>query len=165
MPNIIDQLVTDRIQDDVTRLEYIVSKPRSERTTEEQQELDSFSYKGGYSYKDLNRVGEAVLYLKDNIENLGFVIKLREVKTDWTEFDSPTPQQLEDYIFNVITVVSVLISSIDDLPSTVYNLTVDGANKIEEYLIELYAVIDKMLRNIDLGWAMGIAHTGLYGGL
>ena len=66
-------LVTDRTNNDVTRLQRIISTKKELRTEDEQAELDSHSSKGAYNYTDLNRVTEAMDYINERLTALGYV--------------------------------------------------------------------------------------------
>ena len=62
-------------------------------------------------------------------------------KTDWAELDSPTPSKMVRYIKNVKALRSALDYATSDLPRSINNLTIDGANAIENALKGLDAAI------------------------
>lgn len=90
----------------------------------------------------------------------------RDIDLDywWDENDIPTVSQMEQYLKNV-RVLRDKLRRLDALPDSMDNLTHIGANDIEKALLAVEDELERMQRNIDLGWAMGIAHTGLYGGI
>ena len=74
-------------------------------------------------------------------------------KTDWAEFDSPTPEQMARYIENVKALRSALDYATSDLPGSMDNLTIDGANAIEKALngldVAISAFAAKTKVNLD----------------
>ena len=154
--SIIDTLITDRTQGDEERVEELAAKGYDAMTAEEKAEWDG-EMKGAYDASDLNRVESAVAYLAELLVSLP--IELKEyaaskgvafdaffdvpydaatyaltTKTDWDELDSPTPIQMVRYIKNVKALRSALDYATSDLPVSMDNLTIDGANAIEKAL-------------------------------
>ena len=154
--SIIDTLITDRTQPDEERVEELAAKGYDAMTAEEKAEWDG-EMKGAYDASDLNRVESAVAYLAELLVLLP--IELKEyatskgvafdaffdvpydaaayaltTKTDWAEPDSPTPEQMARYIENVKSLRSALDYATSDLPGSMDNLTIDGANAIEKAL-------------------------------
>ena len=173
--SIIDTLITDRTQGDEERVEELAAKGYGAMTAEEKAEWDG-EMKGAYDASDLNRVESAVAYLAELLVSLP--IELKEyaaskgvafdaffdvpydaaayaltTKTDWDELDSPTPEQMARYIENVKALRSALDYATSDLPGSMDNLTIDGANAIEKALngldVAISAFAAKTKVNLD----------------
>lgn len=70
--SIIDTLITDRTQADVTKLKSLLSKPKVMWTNEEWSEFLLAKDKGAYNATDLNRVQEAMEYLAERFRGYGY---------------------------------------------------------------------------------------------
>lgn len=112
--SIIDTLITDRTQSDVTRWRTLHDKGWVGMTADEKAEW-SAGVRGAYNATDLNRVGEAIEYIADLFSGFGFPMDIMP-KTDWTINDIPTSQDLEDYLSNVAAMRSMM-SNIPVYPS------------------------------------------------
>lgn len=113
-------LVTDRTQKDVT-----------DRTE-----------KGSYNATDLNRVGSAMVYLRDKFNDNGYTVEISP-KTDWKITDVPSENSVSVYLGCLGTLRGVipLPEGTPQTPSTMKNLNYVTANNIEKIL----EVIDSML--------------------
>ena len=154
--SIIDTLITDRTQGDEERVEELAAKGYDAMTAEEKEEWDG-EMNGAYDASDLNRVESAVAYLAELLVLLPRELKeyaaskgvafdaffdvpydsaeyVLTTKTDWAELDSPTPEQMARYIENVNALRSALDYATSDLPGSMDNLDIDGANAIEKAL-------------------------------
>ena len=154
--SIIDTLITERTKPDEERVEELAAKGYDAMTDAEKAEWDG-EMKGAYDASDLNRVESAVAYLAQLLVVLP--IELKEyaaskgvafdaffdvpydaaayaltTKTDWDELDSPTPEQMARYIENVRALRNALDYATSDLPGSMDNLNIDGANAIEKAL-------------------------------
>lgn len=70
--SIIDTLITDRTQADVTKLRSLLSKPKVMWTNEEWSDFLLAKDKGAYNATDLNRVQEAMEYLAERFRGYGY---------------------------------------------------------------------------------------------
>lgn len=70
--SIIDTLITDRTQADVTKLKSLLSKPKAMWTQDEWSEFILARDKGAYNATDLNRVQEAMEYLAERFRGYGY---------------------------------------------------------------------------------------------
>lgn len=146
MSTVIDTLVTDRTWQDV-----------AEGTA-----------KGSYRAADLNRVGQAVLFLKDYLNGVQTDIDAyREsmgvapgaayrvpwstinvtAKTDWVQTDVPTPAQMTNYL-QAVRVVTAAATIQRALPLSMDYLDYVGANEIERCLRAEYAAAQKVAAQI-----------------
>lgn len=154
--SIIDTLITDRMHGDEERVEELAAKGCEAMTDAEKSEWYG-EMKGAYDASDLNRVESAVAYLAELLVLLPSELKeyaaskgvafdaffdvpydsstyVLTTKTDWAEPDSPTPEQMARYIENVKALRSALDYATSDLPGSMDNLNIDGANAIEKAL-------------------------------
>lgn len=116
-------LVTDRAQADVT----------------------AQNAKGTYSAIDLIRVGEAVQYLADILEGLGYACPVAP-KLDWKETDWPTSSTMERYLQDVETLRGQFqqLETTPETPKNVDKLTYLSANDIEQILMDINGALQRM---------------------
>lgn len=74
------ELITDRTEADVRRLASILAMVPSDRSEEQQAELDSHSSKGAYNYTDLNRVTQAMEYINEQLVGYGYATGYQKIK-------------------------------------------------------------------------------------
>lgn len=152
------QMVTDRTEADVARLEHLSSLGYHGMTAEERLEWE-LDHKGAYNNTDLNRVEAAVAYLAEKLrelpaelmdyaENEGvawdlffappyFVEDLYlQTKLDWAKADVQTPASMERYLSNVVAIRKALASAAIELPKSMDYFTWNSANAIERALLD-----------------------------
>lgn len=144
--SIIDTLITDRTEGDVATAIQLAQKISSGEATD--AEINQFLsvLKGAYNYTDLNRVGEAVNYLRNRLsDDAGTYVEVAP-KTDWTETDIPNQQQATQYIADIqnIRAAFLLPEGTPEAPDTLTGLTYSGANAIETILYNLNETIDAL---------------------
>ena len=85
----------------------------------------------------------------------------------WYKEDTPTSAHLTQYLTNVEATRSSLsdIPGCPATPSVSQKTSTKWANDIETILLYIDAIIQNMIKTVDLGWALGTAHIGLYGGI
>lgn len=121
---------------------------------------------GPYGVTDLNRVGQAVNYVAELLISAGYSVPVNP-KTDWSTLDVPCESSMARYLQDIETIRSILavLESTPETPPDMDSLTVQEANDIEKILVDVHFLTDNFLHTVDLGWALGIAHIGLYGGI
>lgn len=145
MSTIIDTLITDRTAEDAERVLYLKARHNDDTITPAESVEWGSNLKGAYTYVDLNRVGEACAYLYDLFTNLGYmVVGYTALKTDWAEEDKPTIADFEKYI-TTITAIKDVLPTVTEIPDGIAGLSFDGANNIEEMLIE----VDTLIYNLS----------------
>lgn len=167
MPNFdFSTLITDRTQANLDALLKLLSTPMSDWTSEKLAEFNLAKSKGAYNYTDLNRVGQAVAYLAARLDIYGYDVTVSP-KTNWTVADVPTTTTMAQYLTDVAAIRAVLPvpDTTPETPASMDRLTWQTANDIEQILVDVEAVIQRLASSLDLGWTMGLAHTGLYGGI
>lgn len=104
--------------------------------------------KGFYNATDLNRVGAAVKYIAGRFTALGYACHVT-VKKDWLTTDAPTQRQLETYRQNIVTLRGqiAVMASTPDAPASMAGLDYVKANNIEQILLDLDALIDKLIKS------------------
>lgn len=142
MPTIIDTLVTDRSAVDVTRAKILESKGYSALTAADRAEWDS-AIKGAYDYLDMNRVGEAIAFLAEQLIGYGYAVDAAP-KTDWTLGYEPTSEELTQYLAAINTIKTAFYGTVA-LPADMDGLTAAEANAIEALLVEIETLINNMV--------------------
>lgn len=135
--SVLDTLVTDRTQADVTRTSELARKiNRGEATAEEIAEYPVVLQRGSYTAAVLNRVGAAMLYCQTLLGEIGIPVELDSVKTDWAESDMPTVSDMDLYLDNLSALKTAINSPVyfPAVPESMNNLTWATANDIERIL-------------------------------
>lgn len=104
--------------------------------------------KGFYNASDLNRVSAAVEYIAGRFAALGYACPVT-VKKDWLTSDAPTASQLEIYRQNIVTLRGriAVMASTPEAPASMAGLDYVKANNIEQILLDLDALIDKLIKS------------------
>jgi len=104
--------------------------------------------KGFYNASDLNRVGAAVEYIAGRFAALGYACPVT-VKKDWLTSDAPTQRQMETYRQNIVTLRGqiAVMQSTPNAPASMAGLDYVKANNIEQILLDLDALIDKLIKS------------------
>lgn len=144
----IDSLITDRTEVDAERVKTLAAKGWRKMTEAERTEYLA-PMKGAYNASDMNRVGSAVEYLAGRFEGQGYAVSV-EPRTNRTTLDAPTEADCADYLGDVAALrrkIGVKPTT-PALPTTMRGLTTDGANAIEQVLVDL----DELLTNAEKAW-------------
>lgn len=130
------EFVTNRTGTHVDLRNRLSRKSWNNMTDSEQKTWYDAAAKGAYNYTDLNRVEKAVEIIS-NARGLRLT-----TKTDWTLWDVPTQADMERYLNNVRVIHDdYFIHDVYPLPTTMNNLTYEGANQIEVLLSTIYQKI------------------------
>lgn len=115
---------------------------------------------GYYNASDLNRVGQALNYIREELVNdCGFDLTWT-AKTDWTVADEPNTEQMDSYIGYVEDCRSIVLAE-PQTPESMNYLTVDKANDIEKILQNCETIIAK----IRSAWIYSGQKTSGQGGI
>lgn len=142
---IIDQLITDRSQSDITSFTALLNTINTngwETLTSEEKVLWN-THRARHKHTDFNRIGEAVNYLVGILNSYGYNIVLSE-KTDWATTDEPMYADLEELLDDIKTLKEYFYGT-TALPSSIDNLTYTDANNIESLLVEIDLNISNMI--------------------
>lgn len=150
-------LITDRTVADVQRWQMLRDKGWAAMTEDERNEWLS-PMKGAYNSSDMNRVESAVEEIADRFEAMGHSISL-VTKTDWTNADTPTRDDMARYYGNVAKLRSMItvFSTTPAAPSINTKLNYQVANNIEKILLDVNALIDKEIMS---WWYAGEIYAG-----
>ena len=123
--SIIDTLVTDRSAADVA----------------------AKNEKGTYNAADLNRVSEAVAYLRPIFTEFGYAVddSESELRT-WAENELPRASEMAAYLASVKDLDEhfAYARNMVRLPVSMARLNHEGANNIEKFLAEIHAAFERM---------------------
>ena len=141
-------LITDRTQADFERWKYLRDKGFAKMTESERTEWLADDLKGAYHKGDLNRVGEALNYLRDRLAAAGYITYQTDftARTTWTVSSIPTADDLACYLRSVSNIREALSQFKTTPPAPTYTgtLSIDEANNIEKILIDVDELITKM---------------------
>lgn len=141
-------LITDRTREDAARVLALAAKGWANMTAAERTEW-SGELKGAYNADDMNRVAAAVVYLAERFEGQGYAVTV-DPKTDWLKTDEPTEDEWAAYLADVAELRGKIAvkPTTPALPESIAGLTVEGANAIEQTLVDL----DALLTNAQKAW-------------
>lgn len=142
-------LVTDRTKADVETWKAFRDKGAANMTQDEVIRWNA-GLKGAYSYKDLNRVGEALGYARDILAETGYISPTAfTAKNDWKIAEIPTETDIAFYLDCVKKVREAFSFSVypETPPAPVYGGALDyiEANDIERIIFDIDTLIEKML--------------------
>lgn len=142
-------LITDRTAADFQRWESLRNKGFENMTETERAEWLSGNLKGSYHSSDLNRVGEALNYLRDRLTEAGYM-KYQTTftaRTNWNITSIPTAADLSYYIRAVHNVREAMaqFENTPPTPTDTGALNIDEANNIEKILIDIETLINNMM--------------------
>lgn len=109
----------------------------TDRTT---QDVTARNNKGTYQTADLNRVGSAVLYLKNLLEEHGFLVNVSP-KVEWKDTEWMVPSDAKRYLADIAEIRNKLIvyNTTPSVPADLIKLKHTEANDIEQILLDVYA--------------------------
>lgn len=151
--SIINALITDRTQKDVDRQLYLnnLYDPFTKQFSGTLEEAEEWlaGTKGTYGAKDLNRVGEAILYVSDRMNAAGYAVEVSP-RTDFTDADWVTPGYAKKLLRELQTIRRqfLLTAGAPDVPTDMELLNFKEANDIELIL----QITDRLLSNIMAAW-------------
>lgn len=149
MSEIINSLITDRTAADFAHWLDLRNKGYEKMTEAERAEWDAGKMKGAYNPPfDLNRVGEALNYLRDRLAEASYLPQVPFIaKTDWAATDIPTASDLFNYL-RYVSVIREALAQFATTPATpAYTGGLDymEANNIEKILVD----VDRLITNMQ----------------
>ena len=142
-------LITDRTAADYQRWEYLRNKGFENMTDAERAEWLADNMKGAYHKGDLNRVGEALNYLRDRLAKASYITYQTDftAKTNWTVTSIPTAADLTYYLKCVSNIREAMaqFENTPPAPTDTGALSIEEANNIEKILIDVETLINNML--------------------
>lgn len=139
------QLITDRTRADVDKVVSLSAKGLAVMTPQEREEYLTL-LKGSYNSSDLNRVGSAMKGLESLFNECGYLVSVNP-KTDWTQEDEPTREQMSQYLYCVSILRRALTVKADTpiVPDDMEGLTYQEANNIEKILQDVEFLLKNSL--------------------
>lgn len=143
--SVIDTLVTDRTEADVSRYSELRDKGWAEMTTAEKAEWVA-GMKGAYNASDLNRVASAMSYLSQRLASAGYSVPISS-PTDWANGDIPTKGDMDTYLDDLrrIRAALAVMDTTPAAPESMDYLTWAKANDIEKILVDVDDALGRLL--------------------
>lgn len=142
----LENLITDRVLSDVDAVKVLAEAIKTGTATEEQvrQYLD-VNHKGAYTYRDMNRVEDAVHYVATRLHEYGYLRTLLPIR-QWTVADKPNQQDFERYFGNVAMIRKAIAvwASTPEAPDSVVEFDVNKANALEQILVDVDQILNYM---------------------
>lgn len=143
--SVIDTLVTDRTEADVSRYSELRDKGWAEMTAAERAEWVA-GMKGAYNASDLNRVASAMSYLSQRFASAGYSVPVSS-PTDWANGDIPRKDDLDTYLDDLrrIRAALAVMDTTPAAPGSMDYLTWTKANDIEKILVDVDDALGRLL--------------------
>jgi hypothetical protein len=144
----LENLITDRTSQDVDRVKTLMAKAWQDMTPEEQAEWLS-PLKGAYNYTDLNRVGDALNYVRDRLSASGYLrANAFTARVDWRSDEIPAVPDISEYHAHVSVIREALAQfpTTPAAPTSPNSLDYVAANAIEQILVDVDALITLMVK-------------------
>lgn len=132
--SIIDDLIYDRTAADVDAVKALRAKGLAGMSAAEIAEYLA-GMKGSYNYMDLNRVGQALIYVAAELNANSFSVVVNP-KTNWTITDIPTLAQMQQYLDDIAAIHDAvpMPTAAGSVPDSMAYLDYKKANDIERIL-------------------------------
>lgn len=142
-----DLLIRDRTTDDVQALVNLLQIPPDEWTEETLERFKQAQHKGAYNYTDWNRVNRTISDLIQLFADAGYILICYPEASDRDHTNTPTLEESQLFIRNVVAVHEVLGLSHDpQLPNTLEHMTYATANNIEQILWNAFDALNRIER-------------------
>lgn len=143
-------LITDRTFSDVEAVAAVTNSIKAGTATAEEvrQYLNEIN-KGAYTYRDLNRVEEAVLYVSARLKEYGYFAALPTV-AEWSVEDKPNEEDFVRYLGNVARIRNAIAvwASTPEAPTDMIGFDIFKANALEQILVD----VDQILNLVKDAW-------------
>lgn len=145
--SVIDTLITDRTQADESRAEQLAAKGWAKMTAADREEW--LASDGAYNATDLNRVGEAMKYIAEELREYALSVSISP-RTNWAMGEIPKPADIDGYLADLKTLRAIvdLPAGTPAVPANLQGMTPETANDIERIL----QTVHRMLLNIAAAW-------------
>lgn len=151
-------LIYDRTSGDVARVEALRKKVKNHTASTAEMSEWLSSLKGAYNYTDLNRVGDAINYLAELLNDYGYYNNII-AKTTWETGDKPNSEEMDKYLNDLTQLKDsfYFFQSSPQIPEDMVSLTYEEANNIEKLIYD----IDFILKNMEQNFIRsGVANVG-----
>ena len=153
---IMKTLVTDRTQADASYAESLYKKTWANFTEQEKADFEA-GLKGSYKVSDLNRVGTALITIRDRLRTHDIDVPA-EVREDYGSDEVLDKDVMDAYIESANAVYDAVVNPAPRPPAKINELDWEGANNIEKTII----AVDDVLESREVGWIY--ADAELYAG-
>ena len=153
---IMKTLITDRTKSDADYAERLYKKLWGEFTEQEKTDFEA-GLKGSYKASDLNRVGTALITIRDRLRTHDIDVPA-EVREDYVLNEIPDKAVMDAYIESANAVYDAVVNPAPRPPAKINDLDWEGANNIEKTII----AVDDVLESREAGWIY--ADAELYAG-
>lgn len=139
-------LITDRTAQDVEAVKLLATAIKAGTATEEQlDEYLNVQQKGAYTHNDMNRVADAVDHIADRLAEMGYMATAPVVRY-WSVGYIPDREDFTLYFENVARIRSAVPvwASTPNAPTSVEGFDVIKANALEQILVDVYLVLERM---------------------
>ncbi|MPN45137.1 hypothetical protein SDC9_192704 [bioreactor metagenome] len=108
--------------------------------------MEAGNAKGFYNATDLNRVGQAVVWLSTAFNQYCYPVEVAP-KVDWQVTDFPNQRDMAAYLANIVALLTAYYvpPGSPSLPSDMAGLDYEKANAIEKTLDDLKKLFDNMI--------------------
>lgn len=153
---IMKTLVTDRTQADASYAESLYKKTWANFTEQEKADFEA-GLKGSYKASDLNRVGTALITIRDRLRTHDIDVPA-EVREDYVLNEIPDKAVMDAYIASANAVHDAVVNTAPRPPAGIDDLDWEGANNIEKTIL----AVDDVLESREVGWIY--AGSDIYAG-
>ena len=153
---IMKTLITDRTKSDADYAERLYKKLWGEFTEQEKTDFEA-GLKGSYKASDLNRVGTALITIRDRLRTHGIDVPA-EVREDYGADEVLDKAVMDAYIESANAVHDAVVNAAPQPPASINDLDWEGANNIEKAILAVDAVLERR----EVGWIY--ADAELYAG-
>ena len=146
----LEHLITDRVVADVDEIRNLTEAIKAGTATAEQvREYLDATHKGAYTYRDMNRVEDAVQYVAQRLQEAGYLRSLPITRT-WSVEEKPNAEDFKRYFDNVEMIRNSIPvwATTPAAPSGVSGFDVKQANALEQILLD----VELILEYIPLAW-------------
>lgn len=148
---IVDELIYNRTATDVEELARLAEaiKAGTATSAQAQQYLNGVN-KGAYGVSDLVRVENAVVYIRDRLQEFGYRVDL-EIVGKWSKEYLPTQDDFRRYFNNIAIIRATLEEHKNSPPVPSSDISLFGyaeANAVEKILVDM----EDLLNRIAAAW-------------
>lgn len=139
-------LVTDRTKADADYAERLYGSLWTDLTQQEKEDFEA-GLKGSYKHTDLNRVGTALITIRDRLRTHDIDVPA-DVREDYALDEVCDKAVMDAYIESANAVYASVPHSSPKPPGGINDLDYEGANNIEKVII----AVDDVLESREVGW-------------
>lgn len=143
---IMKKLITDRTKADADYAERLYGSLWTDLTQPEKEDFEA-GLKGSYNRTDLNRVGTALITIRDRLRTHCIDVPA-EVREDYEADEVLDKAAMDAYMESANAVYASVPHSSPKPPDGINDLDYEGANNIEKVII----AVDDVLEIREVGW-------------